>query len=54
MDEERKSGKVRGPMHGIPVIIKDNIDSGDQMMTTAGSLALEGHRAQMMLSSSKN
>ena len=46
MDEERKSGKVRGPMHGIPVIIKDNIDSGDQMMTTAGSLALKGHKAK--------
>ena len=45
MDAERKSGKVRGPMHGIPVLIKDNIDSGDKMMTTAGSLALEGHIA---------
>ncbi len=45
MDRERKEGKVRGPMHGIPVIIKDNIDSGDKMMTTAGSLALEGHKA---------
>ncbi len=45
MDAERKSGKVRGPMHGIPVLIKDNIDTGDQMMTTAGSLALKGHKA---------
>lgn len=45
MDAERKAGKVRGPMHGIPVLIKDNIDSGDKMMTTAGSLALEGHIA---------
>ncbi|GAB3769956.1 amidase [Spirosoma horti] len=45
MDEERKSGKNRGPLHGIPVLIKDNIDTGDQMMTTAGSLALEGHKA---------
>ncbi|GAB3552507.1 amidase [Spirosoma fluminis] len=45
MDEERKAGKVRGPMHGIPVLVKDNIDTGDQMMTTAGSLALEGHKA---------
>jgi len=45
MDDERKAGKVRGPMHGIPVLIKDNIDTGDQMMTTAGSLALEGHKA---------
>jgi amidase len=45
MDAERKAGKVRGPMHGIPVLIKDNINSGDKMMTTAGSLALEGHHA---------
>ena len=42
MDEERKSGKVRGPLHGIPVLIKDNIDTGDKMQTTAGSLALVG------------
>ena len=46
MDAERKSGKIRGPMHGIPVLIKDNIDSGDKMMTTAGSLALEGNHAK--------
>jgi amidase len=45
MDAERKAGKVRGPLHGIPVLIKDNIDTGDKMMTTAGSLALEGHKA---------
>ncbi|UFH54131.1 amidase [Spirosoma sp. KNUC1025] len=45
MDQERKDGKLRGPMHGIPVLIKDNIDTGDQMMTTAGALALEGHKA---------
>lgn len=45
MDEERKNGKVRGPLHGIPVLIKDNIDTGDKMMTTAGSLALEGNKA---------
>jgi amidase len=45
MDAERKAGKLRGPMHGIPVLIKDNIDSGDKMQTTAGVLALEGHRA---------
>ncbi len=45
MDRERKAGRVRGPLHGIPVLLKDNIDTGDQMMTTAGSLALEGHRA---------
>jgi amidase len=42
MDAERKAGKVRGPLHGIPILIKDNIDTGDKMMTTAGSLALEG------------
>jgi len=45
LDAERKAGKVRGPLHGIPVLIKDNINSGDKMMTTAGSLALEGHKA---------
>ena len=45
MDKERKAGKLRGPMHGIPVLVKDNIDTGDKMMTTAGSLALVGHRA---------
>ncbi len=45
MDKERKAGKVRGPLHGIPVLIKDNIDTGDKMMTTAGSLALNGHKA---------
>ncbi len=40
MDRERAAGKVRGPMHGIPVLIKDNISTGDSMHTTAGSLAL--------------
>ena len=45
MDDERKTGKIRGPLHGIPVLIKDNIDTGDKMMTTAGSLALQGHKA---------
>ena len=42
LDRERKAGKLRGPLHGIPVVIKDNIDTGDRMMTTAGSLALLG------------
>ncbi len=42
LDAERRAGRVRGPLHGIPVLIKDNIDTGDRMMTTAGSLALEG------------
>ncbi|MGZ8523783.1 MAG: amidase [Chitinophagaceae bacterium] len=45
MDKERKAGRVRGPLHGIPVLIKDNIDTADKMLTTAGSLALEGHKA---------
>jgi len=45
LDAERKRGKVRGPMHGIPVLIKDNIDTADKMMTTAGSLALDGNIA---------
>lgn len=40
LDAERKAGKVRGPLHGIPVLIKDNIDTADAMKTTAGSLAL--------------
>lgn len=40
MDKERKNGKVRGPLHGIPVLLKDNIDTADRMKTTAGSLAL--------------
>ena len=46
LDQERKAGKVRGPLHGIPVLIKDNIDTGDQMMTTAGAAALLGHKAR--------
>jgi len=41
-DAERKGGKPRGPLHGIPIIVKDNIDTADRMTTTAGSLALEG------------
>jgi amidase len=42
LDAERRTRGPRGPLHGIPVLIKDNIDTGDRMMTTAGSLALEG------------
>ncbi len=42
LDSERKAGKVRGPLHGIPVLIKDNIDTADRLPTTAGSLALAG------------
>jgi len=45
LDAERAAGKVRGPLHGIPVLIKDNIDTADRMKTTAGSLALAGHVA---------
>jgi len=44
MDKEWKAKGPRGPMHGIPVLIKDNIDTADKMQTTAGSLALEGSK----------
>ena len=44
LDEERKAKGPRGPLHGIPVLIKDNIDTTDGMMTTAGSLALVGSK----------
>ena len=43
-DKERKQKGPRGPLHGIPVLIKDNIDTADKMMTTAGSLALVGSK----------
>lgn len=42
LDRERREGRVRGPLHGIPILLKDNIDTCDRMTTTAGSLALEG------------
>jgi amidase len=42
LDSERRAGRVRGPLHGIPVLIKDNIATADRMMTTAGSMALAG------------
>lgn len=45
LDQERKAKGPRGPLHGIPMLIKDNIDTGDRMMTTAGSLALLGSKA---------
>jgi len=45
LDEERKAGKTRGMLHGIPILIKDNIDTADRMQTTSGSLALEGNVA---------
>jgi amidase len=44
LDQERKANHLRGPMHGIPVLIKDNIDTADRMQTTAGSLALLGSK----------
>ena len=40
LDAERRSHGPRGPLHGIPILLKDNIDTGDRMLTTAGSLAL--------------
>ena len=42
LDAERKAGRVRGPLHGIPILLKDNVDTADRMTTTAGSYALEG------------
>ncbi|TFW30916.1 amidase [Massilia horti] len=46
LDKERAAGKLRGPLHGIPVLLKDNIATGDKMSTSAGSLALDGVRAK--------
>lgn len=45
MDKELKNGKSRGPMHGIPILIKDNINTADRMQTTAGSLVMVGNIA---------
>ena len=45
LDRERKAGYIRGPLHGIPVLLKDNIDTSDQMQTTAGSPAMVGRPA---------
>src|SRR5205809_5976487 len=45
LDAERKSGHVRGPLHGIPVLLKDNVGTGDKMQTAAGSLGLVGSPA---------
>ena len=42
LDSERKAGHVRGPLHGIPVLLKDNVDTGDKMQSAAGSLGLVG------------
>jgi amidase len=46
MDKERKAGRIRSALHGIPILIKDNIDTADKMLTTAGSLALLDNRAR--------
>jgi len=43
LDEERAAGNVRGPLHGVPIVVKDNVDTADRMTTTAGSYALEGN-----------
>lgn len=43
LDRERREGKLRGPLHGVPVLIKDNIETADRTATTAGSLALRGN-----------
>jgi len=43
LDNERRRGQVRGPLHGIPLLVKDNIATDDQMQTTAGSLAIYGN-----------
>jgi amidase len=45
LDAERRASGPRGVLHGIPVLVKDNLDTGDRMSTTAGSLALAGTRA---------
>jgi amidase len=42
LDRERRTEGPRGPLHGVPILLKDNIDTGDRMTTTAGSLALSG------------
>ncbi len=42
LDRERAKGRVRGPLHGVPILVKDNLNTGDSMMTSAGSLALDG------------
>lgn len=46
MDKERSEGKIRSPLHGIPVLIKDNIDTADKMQTTAGALVMKGNFAR--------
>jgi len=48
LDAERQKTGPRGPMHGIPVLLKANIDTADAMETTAGSLALQGHHPRLV------
>jgi len=52
LDTERKANRVRGPLHGIPVLVKDNVATVDRMMTTAGSFALAGVTPRAMRRSS--
>ena len=54
LDHELRTRGPRGPLHGIPVLLKDNIDTADQMLTTAGSLALVGSRPRRMPSLSSS
>ncbi len=46
LDRERRAGRIRGRLHGIPILLKDNIDTADRMSTSAGSLALAGSPAK--------
>lgn len=46
LDDERRERGARGPLHGIPILVKDNLDTADRMMTTSGSLALVGNYAK--------
>ena len=48
LDAERKAGRLRGPLHGVPILIKDNIETADAMATTAGSLALKDNMTAAM------
>src|SRR5579872_303002 len=46
LDRARRRGRLQGPLHGLPLLVKDNVDSGDRMLTTAGSLAITGSPAR--------
>lgn len=45
LDQERRGQQRRGPLHGVPIVVKDSLDTADRMMTTGGSLAMSGNRA---------